>query len=423
MVSVIRPNLAGRSIRHHTLLTGDAEMRPPVGIVPIDYIHIIEQDSTGGHDLTFSDEFLAPTPDISTLAGTINVLRVSVLGTNPVELIATLESTTTRSPILTWRDHVETTLVSSSSSNQMTFDISALDFVSGSLLVLLAFGHHYSTATPAGAITALAEGAMTGWTPIGTGAYFHPGSGAEHTRIRAMFKIADGTEGVLLPFVWGTNANVVKTAAYQVLALNVLGGTVTPGSGVHAAIDDTHNALATQTINAASYAAPSLAVSFAAADRGDATTPDAPNQSFSETADQDVAWNFGGSPANFVRARTKVRLFQNVSVALTSISNASPAVFTKTGHGLSAGDKIKLTTTGALPTGLAVGTAYYVIATGLTSSTFRVSTTAGGSAVNTSSAGSGTHSFIKQPADVTSALASAANGKRHGLISFPIYLA
>lgn len=79
--------------------------------------------------------------------------------------------------------------------------------------------------------------------------------------------------------------------------------------------------------------------------------------------------------------------------ALTSISNASPAVFTLASHGLSAGDAIVLSTSGSLPTGLTVGTVYYVLSSGLTANAFTVSTTAGGTAVNTSSAGSGTHSF------------------------------
>ena len=43
-------------------------------------------------------------------------------------------------------------------------------------------------------------------------------------------------------------------------------------------------------------------------------------------------------------------------------------------------------------TGLTVGTVYYVISAGLTANDFEVSATAGGSAINTSSAGSGTHS-------------------------------
>lgn len=78
-------------------------------------------------------------------------------------------------------------------------------------------------------------------------------------------------------------------------------------------------------------------------------------------------------------------------VALTSISNGSPAVFTLNAHGRSNGDAIVLSTSGALPTGLTVGTVYYII--NVAANTFNVSLTSGGSAVNTSGAGSGTHSM------------------------------
>ena len=83
---------------------------------------------------------------------------------------------------------------------------------------------------------------------------------------------------------------------------------------------------------------------------------------------------------------------ENDSTAFT-VTIASPAVFTQTAHGLIAGQKIRFATTGALPTGLTVGTEYYVISTGLTSSTFRVSLTSGGSAVNTSGSQSGVHTI------------------------------
>lgn len=77
--------------------------------------------------------------------------------------------------------------------------------------------------------------------------------------------------------------------------------------------------------------------------------------------------------------------------ALTSISNGSPAVFTLNSHGLSNGDQLVLSTTGTLPTGLVVGTVYYVINSA--ANTFNVSLTSGGTAVNTSGAGAGTHSM------------------------------
>lgn len=107
-----------------------------------------------------------------------------------------------------------------------------------------------------------------------------------------------------------------------------------------------------------------------------------------------------GSVAIFAGTRNRLFLMNNSTgawtpvskvTALTSISNASPAVFTLNAHGLSNGDAIVLSTSGSLPTGLAVGTVYYVI--NAATNTFNVATSAGGSAVNTSSAGSGTHSM------------------------------
>lgn len=79
--------------------------------------------------------------------------------------------------------------------------------------------------------------------------------------------------------------------------------------------------------------------------------------------------------------------------AVFTVTIASPAIFTSTAHGLVAGDKIRITTTGLLPTGLATGTDYYVISAGLSSNDFRVSTTRGGSAVNTSGSQSGIHTW------------------------------
>lgn len=87
-------------------------------------------------------------------------------------------------------------------------------------------------------------------------------------------------------------------------------------------------------------------------------------------------------------------LYCSPSQDLNSISNASPAVFTTSFiHLLRANDPLVFTTTGTLPTGLSLATTYFVIAAGLASTTFRVSATQGGAAINTSSAGSGTHTY------------------------------
>lgn len=74
-----------------------------------------------------------------------------------------------------------------------------------------------------------------------------------------------------------------------------------------------------------------------------------------------------------------------------TVTIASPGVFTSTAHGYAVGSVVYLTTTGALPTGLTAGTAYYVVSVP-SADTFRVSATSGGTAINTSGSQSGVHS-------------------------------
>jgi hypothetical protein len=81
----------------------------------------------------------------------------------------------------------------------------------------------------------------------------------------------------------------------------------------------------------------------------------------------------------------------------TTITNATPAIFTATAHGLSTGTIITLTTTGGLPSGLSIATDYWV--TVIDANTFKVSTSTenllAGIFVNTTTAGSGTHTISK----------------------------
>jgi hypothetical protein len=79
--------------------------------------------------------------------------------------------------------------------------------------------------------------------------------------------------------------------------------------------------------------------------------------------------------------------------ALTSITYASPAVVTSS-VSLTDGTAIQLQTTGDLPGGLTVGTVYYVVNS--TGTTFNLAATYGGTAINTSSAGSGSHSITSR---------------------------
>lgn len=78
-----------------------------------------------------------------------------------------------------------------------------------------------------------------------------------------------------------------------------------------------------------------------------------------------------------------------------TISNATPAVITMAGIGntLAVGDRFRLSTTGTLPTGFSTSTTYYVIAAGFGTNTIEASLTSGGAAINTTGAGSGTHTL------------------------------
>ena len=82
-----------------------------------------------------------------------------------------------------------------------------------------------------------------------------------------------------------------------------------------------------------------------------------------------------------------------ISHSTFTVTIATPAVFTRVGHGLTVDDVVYFTTTGALPTGLTADTAYYVISAGLTADAFQVSATKGGAAINTSGGQSGTHTL------------------------------
>ncbi len=74
---------------------------------------------------------------------------------------------------------------------------------------------------------------------------------------------------------------------------------------------------------------------------------------------------------------------------------ASPGVVTWAAHGLSESWPVKFSTTGALPTGVTAGTTYYLKS--VTTDTFRLATTPGGSDINTSSSQSGVHTAIFSP--------------------------
>jgi hypothetical protein len=76
---------------------------------------------------------------------------------------------------------------------------------------------------------------------------------------------------------------------------------------------------------------------------------------------------------------------------------AGTDVVTSGGRVFRDGERVQAQTTGTLPTGLSADTDYYVVSASATGDTFKLSATSGGSAIDITSAGSGTHYFGKLP--------------------------
>lgn len=83
--------------------------------------------------------------------------------------------------------------------------------------------------------------------------------------------------------------------------------------------------------------------------------------------------------------------FASMLPRAATITIASPATVTATGHGLANGDRVQFTTSGALPTGILANTTYFVINAG--TDTFNLSATQGGAAIGTSGGQSGSHTL------------------------------
>lgn len=116
----------------------------------------------------------------------------------------------------------------------------------------------------------------------------------------------------------------------------------------------------------------------------------------SRTLSYGWGWDFpnGVVPTLSTAARAKDKLAYQVDVARSSavtISIATPGVVTWNNHGLPAGQQVRLSTTGALPTGLAINTTYFVIP--VDANTFQLAATQSGSAIATSGTQSGTHTM------------------------------
>lgn len=112
-----------------------------------------------------------------------------------------------------------------------------------------------------------------------------------------------------------------------------------------------------------------------------------------------ITWTGGAATTGFYEVLDADTDTKEVTIDLPYVSStvtitiAAPGVVTWTGHGLSAGDPIRFTTSGALPTGLAINTTYYVKQV-LSPNTFTVSSSVGGAAITTSGTQSGTQTAL-----------------------------
>ena len=119
----------------------------------------------------------------------------------------------------------------------------------------------------------------------------------------------------------------------------------------------------------------------------------------SQGQDVYITWTGGTATTGFYEVLDADTDTEEVTIDLpyvastVTITIAAPGVVTWAAHGLSVNDTIRFTTTGALPTGLAINTTYYV-KTVLSANTFTVSTSAGGAAVTTSGTQSGTQTAL-----------------------------
>lgn len=114
---------------------------------------------------------------------------------------------------------------------------------------------------------------------------------------------------------------------------------------------------------------------------------------------------FGGASNGVLNTVTAHYRFKSTALAswttldgTFTITIASPGLVTKSAHGLSTGDILYLTTTGALPTGLSASTQYFVIKND--ANTFWLATSyanaLAGTKINTSGTQSGTHTLHAQ---------------------------
>lgn len=133
----------------------------------------------------------------------------------------------------------------------------------------------------------------------------------------------------------------------------------------------------------------------------------------SNTSNKDQARLYLNAIANRIVSRARWWFLYKTDTITTTLTNTSVGTFTSdlttdfitlTAHGLSDTNAIVVDSSGTLPAGLAASTTYYV--RDKTDDTFKLSASSGGTAIDITNNGTGTHTAYTQPGTRTYALAA-----------------
>lgn len=217
-------------------------------------------------------------------------------------------------------------------------------------------------------------------------------------------RLANGSAGQVLTSAGGTSAHTWTSPATQSYELNNIGFSTSVGSNIltvalkqsdgstdpSAGSASARAGFRNSTAGTGGYVERSVtsALSFSISQASSLGLPAVASYMYFYLIDSNGSgtMKLGAAQVRYDEGSLQTTVAESASV---TISNASPGVVTETGHTRNANDPIRFTTTGGLPTGLSVGTTYYVKSP-ITNS-YNVSSTPGGTAIVTSSAGSGTH--------------------------------
>lgn len=97
-----------------------------------------------------------------------------------------------------------------------------------------------------------------------------------------------------------------------------------------------------------------------------------------------------------------------VNAPVTCTVTAATDLVNATAHGLVASNKVQFSTDDTLPTPIKANTDYFVLTSGLTANAFKISLTDGGTAIDITDTGTGTHQFRRIDNDAASVTLMAA---------------